>query len=272
MKIMKNLKNWIHIFVAVLLVSGCNTKKQQNESESNETMQETPQSEILVSPVYDSPDFPDAIIEMNAPAEGAMLDPGKVKFSYDVTNYDLRAQTSDAATKNCANSKDGQHIHLILNNGPYTAHYDPAFEMDLTEGHYVCLSFLSRSYHESLKNPEAYDLRQFTVGNAEAENVDLTGPNLFYSRPKGTYTGDDTKKILLDFYLVNCKLSADGYKVRATINGKEFMLDEWVPYFVEGLPMGENTFKLELLDANGSLVDSPFNSVERTITLSEQPS
>ena len=45
------------------------------------------------------------------------------------------------------------------------------------------------------------------------------------------------------------------------------MLDKWEPYVVEGLPMGDNTFKLELLDKDGNLVDNRFNPVERTITL-----
>ncbi len=250
---------------------GCSPKKQQEQTQTTDQADEQEAMEILISPVMDSPEFPDAMLEMNTPGEFSMLEEGIIQFSYDVTNYELKAQTSDAGIKNCANSSDGQHIHLILNNQPYTAHYDPAFEQEIRPGHYVALSFLSRSYHESLKNAEAYVLRQFTIGNITAEEVDLTGPNLFYSRPKGSYSGNDTKKILLDFYVVNCSLSNDGYKVRATINGHEFILTEWTPYFVEGLPMGENTFKLELIDEEGNLVNSPFNSVERTVILSENP-
>jgi len=72
---------------------------------------------------------------------------------------------------------------------------------------------------------------------------------------------------MLDFYLVNTELSPEGNKVRATINGTEFMLDRWMPYIMEGLPMGENTVKLELVDNNGNVLPGPFNSVERTFTL-----
>jgi hypothetical protein len=111
-------------------------------------------------------------------------------------------------------------------------------------------------------------LRQFTVGNATAEDVDLTAPHMFYSRPKGEYTGKDTEKVMLDFYLVNADLADDGYKIRATVNGQEFMINQWKPYYLTGLPMGENTIKLELMDEDGNLVDSPFNPVTRTITLS----
>ncbi len=261
------VKKLTGLLAAVVILVSCGGKKQQDETTTAYESTDEPVTEILVSPVYDSPEFPDAILEMNQPGEMAKVDAGGVQFSYEVTNYELKAQTADADRKNCANSENGQHIHLILNNEPYTAHYEPEFTRDIEPGHYVALSFLSRSYHESLKQPEAFVIRQFTVGDVMQEDVDLNGPNLFFSRPKGTYSGDDTKKILLDFYLVNCELSQTGYKVRATINGRTFMLNEWVPYFVEGLPMGENTFKIELIDPDGNLVDSPFNSEERTITL-----
>ena len=45
------------------------------------------------------------------------------------------------------------------------------------------------------------------------------------------------------------------------------MIDEWVQYYIEGLSIGEVTIKLELLDSNGELIDSPFNPVVRKVTL-----
>jgi hypothetical protein len=45
------------------------------------------------------------------------------------------------------------------------------------------------------------------------------------------------------------------------------MLSQWVPYMMEGLPMGENTVKLELVNNSGTLIPGPFNSVVRTFTL-----
>jgi hypothetical protein len=212
----------------------------------------------------------DAILQLNQPTEGNKLPSGAVNFSYTVTNYELGVQTPDASQKPLANSADGQHIHLIIDNDPYSAHYEPEFQKEMEDGHHVALSFLSRSYHESVKNPEAYSLIQFTVGNATEEEVDLTAPHMFYSRPKGTYSGADTKELLLDFYLINTDLSEGGNTVRVTVNGDtEFTLTEWKAYTLENLPMGENKIKLELLDSEGNLVDSPYNPVERTVTLEE---
>ena len=137
-------------------------------------------------------------------------------------NYELGVQTQKDFDYNLANSAKGQHIHLIVNNGPYSAKYSPEFEHELDEGNNVILAFLSRSYHESVKNPSAYYLAQ--VG--DGQKLDLTQELLFYSRPKGVYKGEDTDRVLLDFYLINTSISADGNKVRATIHGKEFLIDK----------------------------------------------
>lgn len=265
----------------IFLISGifaCTTgTKDEKASEGTENdttaVAEDAGSKITLTPV-ESPAFEDAMLEMNSPNENENnLPVGNVKFSYNVKNYDLGAQTSDAADKKLANSDKGQHIHLILNNNPYSAHYEAEFTKDLEEGHYVALSFLSRSYHESVKSFGASNVRQFTVGRETKDNeeVDLLDPHMFYSRPKGTYTGKDAERVLLDFYLLNTELSTEGNKVRATINGQEFMIDKWQPYVIEGHEIEEMTVKLELLDANGDLIPSPYNPVTRTVTLEKEP-
>jgi len=249
--------------------NGNNEEKAETEGENTTEVKSESVSSISLTPV-ESPEFEDSMLEMLSPMENEIIEDGKgVKFSYNVKNYELATQTIDADIKNCANSPKGQHIHLILNNQPYSAHYEAEFTKDLEEGHYVALSFLSRSYHESVKSYGAANIRQFTVGEKPTgqEIADLSDPHMFYSRPKGTYTGNDAKKVLLDFYLLNTELSEKGNKVRATINGEEFMIDKWQPFFIEGAEMGEMSIKLELLDADGELIPSPFNPVERTVTL-----
>jgi hypothetical protein len=110
-----------------------------------------------------------------------------------------------------------------------------------------------------------------SIGEDPVDEVglDMEAPTLIYSRPKGTYSGADTENLMLDFFVLNAELAEDGYKVRATVNGEEFTLTEWVPYVLKGLPMGEVNIKLELIDAEGNWVEGPFNRVERTVTLEE---
>lgn len=226
---------------------------------------------IKIYPAPATADFPNAELMLKSPVAGPLKD-GIDTFKFDVNNYTLGAQTPDADQKMCANSAKGQHIHFIWDNAPYAASYSPNFAQDIKPGHHVLLAFLSRSYHESIKHKGAYVLKEFNTGNGANDNFDEKAPHLFASRPKGEYIGEkEVKKVMLDFYLINCTLSPKGYKVRATINGTEFILTKWQPYIMEGLPLGENKVKLELLDKNNKLVKSPYNGTERTITLKTDP-
>ena len=219
---------------------------------------------ITLSKLEGSPSYLNAKIST---ASITLVDDNEYAFSFDINNYQLGEQTVNKIESQLANSGKGQHIHFIVNNGPYSAHYESNFDKVLDPGNNVILSFLSRSYHESLKNAEAFSLIQLNPNEQEDDSIDLSSPLMFYSRPKGTYEGDDTKKLLLDFYLINTEISPDGNKVRATINEEEFILDDWTTYYIEGLSLGEVTVKLELLDSSGNLIDAPFNPVERKVIL-----
>lgn len=228
---------------------------------------------LKIYPFEGSPKFETAELTRNTPADDAVATDGKVAFDFGVSNYELGAQTEGAGTNGLANSDKGQHLHLIVDNGPYSAHYDPKFEKEFEPGHHVAIAFLSRSFHESVKNGHAASIFQFTTGEnlPETTPVDLTAPMLFYSRPKGEYKGAGAQKILLDFYVANAELKPNGYSVIVTINEKsQFEFDTWQPYLIEGLPMGENTINIKMVDAQGNLVDSPMNDVTRVFTLSAE--
>tara|TARA_B100001057_G_scaffold500923_1_gene618881 strand:+ start:4145 stop:4894 length:750 start_codon:yes stop_codon:yes gene_type:complete len=215
---------------------------------------------ISISKVEGSPSFNEAKLSLS---DSIFKNEEGYSFSFNVDEYNLGDQTLKNFNYELANSEKGQHIHLIINNGPYFAKYTTDFTQKLQEGNNVILAFLSRSYHESVKNPNAYFFTQ--IGNNE--KIDLNNEFLFYSRPKGTYEGEATKKLLLDFYLINTQISPKGNKVRLTIDNKEFLIDEWVPYYIEGLKKGEISIKLELINSNGELIKSPFNPSIRKIIL-----
>ena len=233
--------NKFYFFVALMLSFSCNNPKQ-----------------ISITKVEGSAPYLNSSLSL----EDIKIDENDYTFSFDVSDYTLGMQSIKDFNYTLANSKKGQHIHFIVNNGPYSAHYEGTFTKQFEESSNVILAFLSRSYHESVKNSNAYVLTQ--TGN---EKIDLDDEFLFYSRPKGTYKGVDTEKLLLDFYLVNTNLSSNGNKVRATIQDAEFIIEEWAPYYIEGLPKGEIKIKLELIDASGNLIDSPFNPSNRTVIL-----
>lgn len=262
----KDMKNLSFLLIASIAVA-CSPSKSDGEKTNSDVKKPEPAITLTKAPA--SPQFPDAKLTKTGVDITANDSSNTVAYSFDVTGYELGVQTEDSETRGIANSGKGQHIHFIVNNGPYSAHYMPGVSDQLADGNYVVLAFLSRSYHESVKSPEAFHIENLNVGGADVLEADLSAPHLFYSRPKGTYKGADTKKLMLDFYLANMTISPEGNKVRATINGTEFMIDEWAPYYIEGLTMGEVKIKLELIDSEGNAIEGPFNNVERIVTLAE---
>ena len=237
---------------------------------------------ITLEPKAPGTDFPDATITKWAYEEGAF------DYDYDASTYELGAQSPDAEQTTCANSAKGQHIHLIVDDQPYVAKYEPEFEYEVEDGSHYILTFLSRSYHESIKTDAAHRAELVEVeGGSFTRNAPIEEPMLFYSRPKGTYVGEDAESILLDFYPVNLELGAD-YKVKVEVADQKapedespandvlppaatFVVDAWQPYLLEGLPMGEHTVTLTLIDGEGATVDAPLNPVSRTFTLEADP-
>ena len=241
------------IGVIAVIYSCLSPEKKDTATNSSKELQKITLTKVVGSPEYENASLNVKAIEM--------VDK-ESKFSFNIENYDLGLQTSKNFDYQLANSAKGQHIHFIVNNGPYSAHYTDSFSKGFEKDSNVILAFLSRSYHESVKNKDAYILTQ--VGESD---IDLENEFLFYSRPKGTYKGADTENLLLDFYLVNTEISKNGNKVRATIQDTEFIIDEWTPYYIKGLPKGEINIKLELIDSSGNLIKTTFNPSTRKVIL-----
>jgi len=225
-----------------------------------------------------SPPFEGAKTRVSNFQDGSVLDDAKVAVIVEVENFELGVQTDTPRAGEIANSAEGQHAHIILDNDPYLADYKAGEPFDigvLTEGPHTLVVFPSRSYHESVKSPDAADILNFYVGKEEGEFLlDKSAPTIIYSRPKGDYKGKDAEKILLDFYLNNVELGQDGYKAKYTITNKgtgeevgTITLTEWTPAFVAGLPAGEYGVRLQLLDKDGDVVEGAFNDTERTINV-----
>ena len=248
--------------VLLFVFTACKTESAKKDEKKNT---------ITIEKLSDSPQYADASLSLKTPADTESLENGSVAFDFEVANYELGAQTNSTNAQLLANSPKGQHIHFILNNQPYSAHYEASFEKEVPNGIHHLVAFLSRSYHESVKNENSVVVKKLVVGKDAEDTIglDMDAPTLIYSRPKGTYKGKDTENLLLDFFVLNTTLSADGNKVKATVNGQEFIITEWAPQVLKGLPKGEITITLELIDAEGNMIPGPFNKVTRKVTLTE---
>lgn len=260
------MRTFTLIGVLAFLFTACVNSDTKKDAATDTPEEEAPAQKYTITPFSESTAYPDATIA------AMTFQDGKFDFTVESEEYELGTQTPDAQQKMCANSEKGQHIHLIVNDAPYAAKYESSFDYEIEDGEHHLLAFLSRSYHESIKTDAASVTKKITVANNSiTAEEDITEPMLFYSRPKGTYVGKaNTQKVMLDFFVVNAKLGTD-YSVKANINGEEHTFTKWQPYYIEGLPMGENTIELTLLDKEGNTVDTPLNPVSRTFTLQQDP-
>lgn len=270
---------YVFIFALSLVFTSCNQQQKKTEKEADageetatETTTETAKPQITIEKLGGSPAYADAALVLDTPNEIKKTKAGEMDFSFQVQNYELGAITAGPNAEKLANSGKGQHIHFILNNQPYSAHYEPNFKKEVPEGVHHLVAFLSRSFHESVKNENSVVVRKLVIGENPKDSlgINMETPTLIYSRPKGTYIGKDTEQILLDFFVLNTKLAENGHKVIAKINGEEFTITDWVPHVIKGLPMGEITIELQLVDANGTVVPGPFNQVTRKVWLKEK--
>lgn len=260
---------------SLLLLAACGPGKTTDEKASEQNTQEAVKKvELADAPA--SQDFPGATLTVkNVTATPVGNDSVRLKFDFGISNYELKAQTSDADAKMCANSAEGQHIHFILDNMPYKALYEPTHEEVVAKNseHYL-LTFLSRSYHESLKNKEAAVLTHFKVdANGQYQKLgEPSTPMLFYSRPKGDYIGKDTANLLLDFYPWNFQLD-NSHSVKAVITNNTtgatgtFMINQWTPKLIKNLGAGQCTATISLVDNEGNPLTGPNTTVTRNFTL-----
>lgn len=254
------------LLLATPLVS-CNNTGTEGQTETTDSLQTAPMS---IEPVTNSPDFPNASLAIESiTAKPKGDDSAEVTIKYKVNNYELKGQTHDAHGKGCANSDDGQHIHFILNNQPYVALYKPenTFTVPISQPQYL-MSFLSRSYHESVKAPKAGILAYFEIQkDGSVKELPLpTDPMIFYSRPKGEYSGKDVEKVLLDFYVYNTTLGKNTL-VKATVNDTSFVVSDWKAFFIENAPLGDLNISLQLTDTAGNPIQGDNTSISRTVQL-----
>ena len=243
--------------------------------------------EIRVQPVSRTPEADTIAVVVSVPKSGTVLKGNRVWIQTRVDGFPLGTDSQFDRRDELVNTKMGQTLHVVVDNEPYFPINEPALDPFNEEGYYYDTNykfqipqkledgehtvrvFPARSFGESLKGERTFFVTTFYVNSkSEPKKYDLSKPYLTYNEPSDRIAFVENKPVLLDFYISNCELSSDGYKVRLTIDGKVIRnLTSWQPYYIYGLKKGRHTVLLELLDPTDKLVKGPFSKAERTITV-----
>lgn len=244
---------------------------------------------LQVVPVQPTPDPDHVSTTIYYPKPNEVKKSSPVKGQIVLEGIALGVDTEQPRKREIWNDSEGQSLHVFIDNQPYfsvnealidalddvqdyfeqTAEFEIPFK--LQPGAHVIRTFPVRSYNESIKSDGAFAATVFYFQEAKNNpKIDLSQPYLTYNEPQGEYDYDrkNLQPILLDFYVINCELSKDGYKVRLTIdNDNQRILTSWQPYYIYGLKKGQHKIRLELLDPQNKSVSGPFNDVTRTIVI-----
>ncbi len=192
------------------------------------------------------------------------------------TQLDVKLSLQNFSIYKDENLELGPHVQLILDNQPARSVYsleEPITFEDLAPGSHTLRAIAVQPWGESFKNEAAYAQTSFHVFAQTDENTpDPDLPLLTFIEPQGSFSAEP---LLLDFYLTNAPLhflaqeSEDDeladWKIRATVNGKSFVFDQWQPIYLKGFEPGRSWIQLTLIDEQGQPIENAYNSTVRVI-------
>ncbi len=254
----------------------------------DQTQSDRPQKEtIRVMPVAKTPEPATTILALAMPKNEQVLNGNPVWIQFRIDGYSLGSNSQFDRASEVVNSNMGQTVHILIDNQPYFPVNEPAIDpfnedgwyydmsykfalpFNLKDGMHTIRMFPARSFGESLKNDRTFVAMNFYLGDqTNRPGMDLNKPYLTYNEPSDEFDLVEDMPVLLDFWISNCELTSDGYKVRLTVDGRSNrLLTSWQPYYIYGLKKGKHTVRLELVDSKNQLVPGLFNNVERTIVV-----
>ena len=266
---------------ALCLFSSLYSAAHINEKEPNP-------SEIRLVPVMPTPEPEFAKTLIVFPAEGEVKSKNPINIQVQEQGFPLGVNSDFLRAREIYNNKRGQSLHVIVDNHPYfvvyqelvdalddneiyfdqTLNFDVPFNLE--PGMHVIRMFPVRSFNESLKGDGCYAARTFYFKTKKNNpEINLSIPYLTYNQPQGRYP-TSSQPILLDFYISNCELSKDGYKVKVTIDNEVIRyLTLWTPYYIYGLTKGSHKIQLELIDPQNKPVVGMYNNMQQIITIED---
>ncbi len=208
---------------------------------------------------------PDEVIPLAAEPAAPGPGPGsttarkaEVAIHVAVKNFEL---FRDEATKS------GQHVHIVLDHVKHFEQFDvgKAFVLKgLPKGTHTIRVFAARPWHEAIKEPQAFAVVTFHVGEKDGKETPLKGaPLLTTVTPQGKVKAPGGK-VLFDFLVQGCRLAAegtaDGCQVRYRLDDKpEVTLTAPGPAVWDGVAPGKHRYVIALF-RDGKLIPGPFNA------------
>ena len=210
-------------------------------------------------------------VSIQIPRDGSDLPAGPVKLQVQVRDWPLVdagvlglgphlvVQVDDLAPQRLTTSRSGQFPTRL------DAELPP-----LGPGSHRLTAYAAKPWGEVVKSPGAWDQVRL---NRVAANP-LATPQLGTPQLIGVSTADlaGREPVLLDWLLIDAPLQGlrdnDGsWRLRVTVNGDSFLVDQNSPLWLKGWHSGSNSVLMELVDGRGAPLNPPFNTLVSEVTI-----
>lgn len=213
----------------------------------------------------------DPRLAIEFPSDGATLPAG---------SWSLRLKVRDWPLVDAGSLGLGAHVAVQIDDQPVlrlTEHRTtPAGELvdatlpALPPGSHRITVYAARPWGEAVKSPGASARIRVQTVAANPLAVPAPGtPELVVASPAAWSSAEP---VLLDWLLYDAPLQhlreGDGsWRLRVSVNGDAFLVDQNVPLWLRGWKSGSNALQLELVDGRGEPMNPPFNSLVREVNL-----
>ena len=210
-------------------------------------------------------------VSIQIPLDGSDLPGGPVKLQVQVRDWPLVdagvlglgphlvVQVDDLPPQRLTTSLSGQFPTRL------DAELPP-----LGPGSHRLTAYAAKPWGEVVKSPGAWD--QVRVNRVAANP--LATPQLGTPQLIGVSTADlaGREPVLIDWLLIDAPLQGlrdnDGsWRLRVTVNGDSFLVDQNSPLWLKGWHSGSNSVLMELVDGRGAPLNPPFNTLVSEVTI-----
>ena len=201
-------------------------------------------------------------VTIEAPRDGANLPAGPIKLSLKVRDWPL-VDAGDLGL--------GPHVAVQVDDLPAIRLSGLELELpSLSPGSHRITAYAARPWGEAVKSPGAWS--QIRVHRVTANPLAIPQPGTPQLLPVSPADLAGSEPLLLDWLLLDAPLQGlrdnDGsWRLRVSVNGDSFLVDQNSPLWLKGWQPGSNSLLLELVDGLGEPLNPPFNSLVREVVL-----
>lgn len=206
----------------------------------------------------------DPQVRILAPADGSLVPDGP---------WTLRLAVEDWPLVDAGPLGLGPHLVAQLDDQPPLRLTRTEAEMPaLSPGSHRLTVYAARPWGEAVKSPGAY--RQIRLHRVAANPLAIPEPGSPQLIAVAPPLAAQREPVLLDWLLLDAPLQnlrggdTDGWRLRVSVNGDSFLVEEQTPLWLRGWHNGENALQLELVDGRGEPLNPPFNSLVSGVTVS----